>query len=63
MTPENIVLAVGVVMIYVVVVAMTGCLPIRPQWLRAIAMVVWPLTVFAALLYLPFLIFRAGEDR
>lgn len=59
---EIVVLTVGGSLLYLVLAALTGCLPIRHGGVRALAMALWPVTVVAVLIYLPFLIWWAANE-
>lgn len=59
---EIVVLTVGGSLVYLLCAAFAGCLPIRHGGVRALAMALWPVSVVAVLIYLPFLIWTAAAD-
>jgi len=64
MNAEAVILTIGGLLMYVMLGAFAGMLPIRSDRLRAIAMALWPITVLLVILSLPFLIWSAAkQDR
>jgi hypothetical protein len=63
MNAEAVILTIGGLLMYVLLGAFAGVLPIRSDRLRVIAMALWPITVLLVILSLPFLIWSAAKDR